>query len=518
MQVPLKRGLLLSIGCAAIMPTDAGEHRLVIGAPAAQPEPARFLILVVGSRVRRLLVERLIVVGGRPIAFVTAMVAMLALAAGSSVTHAAGTGAASGWAAKGLRVVGGPVAASGQVLVLTQGPGRTVWLEALNAKTGRLQWKVAESFSDITAGVAAVPESAQRVVLALVPAGGAGAGAVTLEGLDVATGRVLWRSPQPTLVVDAPSTCPKPLGAAAFCLVVAGSAPGQTALLALAPRTGKPLAAIANIERALGMSAGLYETTASTATFAQVSTPGGVTWSKPASALFGAGYNPNYGWIFDRLGALQVGSIGKASTGRSQDLSATETVGFDAQTGRLRWREPGEFECGGVSLLRVPYLCLMKGKATQSGPTSIKTSPGSSLTIAGFDPSNGHVTWRYPVSNLAEVLAGKVTIADDHSLLVKSPSKGTQVLNLRTGHATKPRSGPVYWCGHLNIFHVATGNAGLRVGSSLFTRCDANGRIPSPVPSGLGGASPAAAVGIRIGKLFVWAGPEGLHAAAASSR
>jgi uncharacterized cupin superfamily protein len=323
----------------------------------------------------------------------------------------------------------------------------------------------------------------------------------------------LWSAPAPTLVIDAPSTCPKPLGAAAFCVVVAGS--GPTALLALSPRTGKPLAVVGNIERGMGMSAGLYETTASTATLTQVSTPGGVLWSKRASALFGAGYDPNYGWIFDRLGALEVGSIGKTSAGRSQDLSATETVAFDTQTGRLRWHVPGEFECGGVSLLRTPFICLMKGKAIQSGATGVKASPGSSLTIAGFAASSGHITWRYPADNLADVLAGKVTIADDHSLLVRSPSQGTRVLDLRSGRATAPRSGPVYWCGHLNLFHVAAGKAGIRVGSSLFSRCNENGRSTTAT-RGLGGASPATAVGIRSGNLFIWAEPDGLHAADAS--
>jgi outer membrane protein assembly factor BamB len=463
----------------------------------------------VATRVLPLVVHR--TTANRVLVIAIVVAAVLAPAGGSSDARAR---AASGWIAKGLHVVGGPVAANGHVLVLAQGTGRTVWLEALDAKTGKLQWKVPDSFSDITAGVAAAPESARNAVLALVPVPGAGAGAVRLKGLDLASGRVLWSAPAPTLVVDAPSTCPKPLGATAFCVVVAGA--GPTALLALSPRTGKPLAVVPNIERAMGFSPGLYETTAATATFTQVSTPGGVLWSKPASALFGAGYNPNFGWIFDRLGAMQVGSIGKASSGRAQDLSATETVAFDTQTGRLRWRVPGEFECGGVSLLRTQFICLMKGKATQNGATGVKTSPGSSLTIAGFTASNGHVTWRYPAGNLAEVLAGKVTIADDHSLLVRSTSKRTQVLDLRTGRATTPRSGPVYWCASLNIFHVAAGNAGIRVGSSLFSRCDANGHTGTAA-HGLGGASPATAVGIRFGKLFVWAERDGLHAAAASS-
>jgi hypothetical protein len=360
--------------------------------------------------------------------------------------------------------------------------------------------------------VASTPVAVGGVVLGLEPTAGGGTGKVRLEGIDEVSGRVMWRSPNPAFVVDAPSVCPKPLGATAFCLVVAASSSGGTALLALAPHSGKPLSAVGSVERAVGIGAGLYEVIANKATLAEVSTPGGVVWSKPFSEFFGAGYDPNYGWIFDRLDSLQVGSVGHAPSGKSENLAATEVVGVDASTGKMRWRERGEFECGGALPLRVPFLCLMTGTATSSGGTQIKTSPGATLTFAGFDASSGHITWRQPAAGIADILGGKVVIADDHSVLVTTKSGRTEIVDLRTGQIRTPKPGEAFWCQELNVFHIARGMAGLRIGSSVFRRCDANGHGLTGLV-GLANSSASSAVGVHLGRLFIWAASDGLRAA-----
>jgi hypothetical protein len=280
----------------------------------------------------------------------------------------------------------------------------------------------------------------------------------------------------------------------------------------LAPRSGKPLGGVGNVERAMGLSAGLYELIASKATLAEVATPGGVVWSKPFTDLFGAGYDPNNGWIFDRVGLLQIGSVGHASPGKSHNLAATEVVGIDAGSGKLRWRKPGEFECGGISPLRVPFLCLMTGTATSTGGTQIKTSPDATLTFAGFNTSTGRITWRHPAGGLADILAAKVVIAGDHSLLVSSPTGRTEILDLGNGSTSIPRPATAFWCQKLNVFHVAQGMAGLRVGSSLFGRCDRNGHDLA-TPARLPGSSAATAIGVHYRQLFIWAADDGLHAA-----
>jgi outer membrane protein assembly factor BamB len=439
---------------------------------------------------------------------VLAVLTTLSLAGASWARQGASAG---GWEIKGVHVVGGPVAGGrGRVLLFAQGTGRAVWLEARNASDGALAWKSPVGFSQITQGVAAAPVAAGGVVLGLAPTAPGGMGKVRLEGIDEVSGRVLWRLPSPAFALDAPSICPKPLGATAFCAVVAASS-GGPALLALAARTGKPILAVGNVERAMGLSAGLYEVIASKAALAEIATPGGVVWAKPFSAFFGAGFDPNYGWVFDRLGSLQVGSVGYRSSGKSQNLAATEVVGIDAATGKLRWRERGEFECGGVVPLRVPFLCLLTGTATSSGGTHIKTSPGATLTFAGFNAASGHITWRQPAGGISDVVAGKVVIADDHSLLASARNGRREILDLRTGQTSTPKPGEAFWCQELNVFHVAPSMAGLRVGSSLFRRCDANGQsITKPV--GLAGSSASSALGVRVGQLFIWAATDGLRA------
>jgi glucose dehydrogenase len=334
---------------------------------------------------------------------------------------------------------------------------------------------------------------------------------VSTARVDVATGRVLWRVPQTAFVEDAPSVCPEPLGSRAFCVVAASSISGASALIALAPRTGTALAAVGNVARAMGLSAGLYEVNAVAATLSQVRTPGGAVWSRTFAELFGRGYDPNNGWIFDQVGSLQVGSIGHASSGKSQDLAATETAGIDLRTGKLRWRERGEFECGGVTTFRVPFLCLMKGTETFKGGTQITTSANATLTLAGFASTTGKVTWRHPVGHIADIIGGKVVIADDHRLLVTSSAGRPQILDLRNGSTSTPHAGEAFWCQTVNVFYIAAGTAGLRIGSNVFRRCNANARDVGSVQ--LSGSDAAASVGVRLGSLFVWAAPDGLHAA-----
>ena len=121
-----------------------------------------------------------------------------------------------------------------------------------------------------------------------------------------------------------------------------------------------------------------------------------------------------------------------------------------------RTLEPNRAAQSGVQVIREGTARRdVTGTAMQSGVTQLKTSPGSSLTIAGFDPSSGRIRWRQPADNLAEVLAGNLTVADNHSLLIKTSSKQPRILDLRTGRTTAPHRGQTFWCQKLNVFHIA---------------------------------------------------------------
>ena len=408
-----------------------------------------------------------------------------------------------------MHVVGGPVAAGASVLVLVSAADTSVWLDAVDAKTGAVKWKLPEGFSEITAGVAATPLAYGGVALALVPASsGQNDGFLRAEGVDVASGAVLWQSQAPVLVADAPSTCPKPLGGRGFCVIVQAAASSQTVLVALSPKTGAALATVPNIERAMSTTPGLYQTDGTPSVLAGIRVPGGASWSKPVASLFGAKYDPDNGWDFDQYGNVEAGSVGKASAGKTEDLGTTKTVAFSQTTGKPIWAIPGLFQCGGGDGIHGPYLCLMTGTITWTAKGAAIPSKNATATLEGFDPPTGKITWRLAVGGLAELLLGNIAIKDAHHVVVTSLQGRKLILDLRSGATTAPATGEVFWCARLNLFKIQPpkGIQPERVGSSLFAPCDENRHPVTSI------ARPPGVAGATIGQTFIWAASDGLKA------
>lgn len=421
-------------------------------------------------------------------------------------------GASPSWVDRGLHVVGGPVAAGGRVVVLVSARDGSVWLEAVDGKSGAVKWKLPEGFSAITAGVVTVPVVHDGVVLALVPTGGRRSPLVRLEGVRVATGAVAWRGRAPAVVTDAPTACPAPLGSRGFCLVAAASPSTAPGLVALAAGSGLVEATVPGIQRLMSVTPGLYESSGGPSALVDVHTPGGTDWGQRVSALFGAGYDPNYGWTFDRFGAVDAGSVGRASTGgNTVALDTSKTVGLASATGKRLWSDRGAFECFGVDGLPGPWLCRLTGTATATPSGEITASADATLTLEGFDPATGRIRWRVPTGHneIAAMLRGDIALADAHHLLVRSPQGHEQMVDLRSGATSNPAPDQVFWCAHANQFKInpPLGISGAqRVGSSRYSPCNAAGHTVATVPSTSLPAI-AHAAGMRV-----WASPSGLDA------
>lgn len=417
-----------------------------------------------------------------------------------------------GWADRGLHVVGGPVAAAGRVVVLVSAPDRSVWLEAVDAKTGAVRWKLPEGFSAITAGVVTTPVVHDGVVLALLPAAGQRSPLVRLEGVHVASGATVWRGRAPALVTDAPTGCPAPLGAGGFCLVAASSPSTPPGLVALTAASGLVEATVPGIQRLMSTTPGLYQATGGPSVLVGVRTPGGSGWRRPVSALFGAGYDPDYGWDFDRFGAVEAGSVGRAPAGgNTVSLDASKTIGVSIATGKRLWSDRGAFECFGVDLLPGPWLCRLTGTATATASGNVTASADATLTLQGFDPTTGHIRWQVPTAHsaIAAMLRGDVVLVDSTRLLVHSRQRQETVVDLRTGATSPPTPRQVFWCAHSNFFTIKPppGIRGpQRVGSSLYSPCDAAGHAVKTLPST---SLPAIA---RVAGMRIWASPSGLEA------
>jgi outer membrane protein assembly factor BamB len=420
-------------------------------------------------------------------------------------------GSSGAWVDRGLHVVGGPVAAGGRVVVLVSAPDRSVWLEAVDATTGAVKWKLPEQFSAITAGVAAPPVVLDGIALALVPAAGAKSPLVRLEGVRVGSGAIAWRGQAPAVVDDAPTSCPPPAGARDFCLVAASSLSTPPVLVALRAATGTVEATVPGIERLMSTAPGLYETSSRPVTVAGVRTPGGPAWEQPVSALFGAGYDPDYGWDFDRFGAVEAGSVGRAPAGGNTiALDTAKTVGLSTAGGKRLWSDPGAFDCFGADDLSGAWLCRLTGTASASPSGKITASPDATLTLEGFDPATGAVRWRVPTGHggIAAMLSGDVALGDAHHLSIRSAQGGRLLVDLRSGATSRPAPGQILWCAHANFFTIERPlgvGSPQRVGASRYTPCDAAGHAVSGVPSGsVPGVAHSA--GMRV-----WASPTGLE-------
>jgi len=421
-------------------------------------------------------------------------------------------GASSAWLDRGLHVVGGPVAVGGRVVVLVSAPDRSVWLEAVDAKTGAVEWKLPAGFSAITAGVVTAPVVHDGIVLALVPAGGRTSPLVRLEGVRVASGAIAWRGRATAVVTDAPTSCPPPLGRRGFCLVAASSPSTPPRLIALSATRGMVETTVPGIERLMSTTPGLYQTSGRPSALVGVHTPGGTGWGQRVSALFGAGYDPDYGWNFDLFGTVEAGSVGRAPAGGTTiALDTGETVGLSSATGKRLWSDRGVFECFGVDGLPGPWLCRLTGTATATSSGTITASADATLTLEGFDPVSGHIRWRVATGRpeIARMLRGDVAVVDTNHLLVRSPQGRELVVDLRSGATSPPAPGQVFWCAHANLFTInpPLGIGGpQRVGSSRYTPCNATGHTVTALPST---SVPAIA---QAADMRVWASPAGLEA------
>jgi hypothetical protein len=438
-------------------------------------------------------------------------VAVLAL--GVVVVTSGGTG---GWTDDSLHVVGSPIAADNTVLVMDVTRGHRLELSGVDPADGSIVWRHPFSASDITPGVAFGPTVLGNTVLALTPAGGPGDPAVTAQGLNVLTGKVLWSVPQPIVLSDAAAVC---TGGQYFCLDAFLSST-TTGLVVVNPDTGSVRGVISGPERNMAVAqpgstteGDLWQTSSSTPTLVQTSATGQSLWTHTVASLFGGSqYNPDDGWDFLVQGSLDVGSIGTASTGHTLSLSDSKTLGIFGSDGTVKWSVPGYFFCGGgLQFLTADVVCQYSGTAHQTA-TSVNMS-GVSLTLVGLDPSSGTTPWSEPVLGAQSLSLGtNVAFADGTHLVVQLRSRQRVVLDVESGKTSAVTGNEVFWCEQDPLYKVDAAKGavagGKRVSAPVFRPCSATGKPEGGLP-----ATGPSTVGVRAGGLFVWPTPTGLRGA-----
>jgi len=422
-------------------------------------------------------------------------------------------GSSTGWTDTSLKVVGTPVATGGVVVVLDVTSQHRLELTGVDPVDGSIVWRRPFSASEITPGEAFGPTVFDDTVLDLKPPANADDPNVTIEGLDAATGSVLWSEPQPALLTDAPTVCTND---ADFCLAVAAS-DTTTALVAVDPATGELVGAVTGPLRNMTVApsgtaaeGGLWQTYDAAPTLIQVSPTDQQVWKRTVASLIGPGYDPNYGWDFVSKDGLDVGSIGSAPSNGVVSLNGYETLGISENSGVVAWKVPGSYDCGGgLQFLTSDVVCQYSGSIRDSG-TSVNMA-GVSLTLRGLEASSGTLTWSVPVQDTRALSIGtNVAFADATHVVVTLASGRRAVLDTQTGATTAPAPDEVFWCEQSPQFTVTTPQGasagGKRQSAGLFRPCSASGAPTSGMPT-----TTPQTVGSMISEMFVWPSPTGLE-------
>jgi outer membrane protein assembly factor BamB len=414
---------------------------------------------------------------------------------------------------RSLDVVGGPVAAGPDVVVVSVDRSHTLHLDGLNPVTDTVLWQHPYAASAITPGIALTPAAAGTMVADIVPAANSAIPSVTVDGVNAATGAIVWKLAMQFIVSDNPASC---VGGQDFCLP-AYTADGSAQLAIIDAATGQPASVLSGPSRALGTD--LYQSSSETPTLEQLSGAGSIAWSEPVTTVFGPGYDPGRGWNIAPIGSLDVGSVGVAANGSATDLSRFKTVGFSTASGTPQWSVPGSYQCmGPLVFLSTPVACQYVGtvhaSATSTKPPSLR---GVTLRLAGFDPATGSTTWSYPVANVRSLTSGNgVQFIDSDHVVVESTSGKTLSLDTSTGSTAPLAQRQRLWCEETPTYTVKAtkGNpaGGRRTGETLYSPCNAHGASVGGPP-----LNDPSTIGVTVNGVFVWPSPDGLQTQAAAT-
>ncbi len=391
--------------------------------------------------------------------------------------------------------------------MITLSKSHALQLTDVDPVSGKVIWQHPYAASDVTPGEFLAPAVAGNTVLDVTPAGKATNPAVNISGIDATTGTTEWSGQSSVLLSDNPASCD---GNQDYCLT--GYNPdGTSAMIILRAATGREVTMLSGPNRALGTN--LYQSDATTPTLEQLTATGTIGWTKPASAIFGSGYDPGDGWNIGPAGSLNVGSFGVKLSGNTMNMANNKTVGFSIATGATAWSIPGSYMCmGGLLFLTTQVTCEYSGVVREPTKGALYPSMnGVTLKLAGFNPTTGAITWTQPVKDVEAMTFGNgLSFEDGTQLVVLLPNGKQALLNTSTGTTAPLKGNTVLWCQKQPIFKIpaakGTEGGGRRASAPVYFPCTPTGTPASKLPPSF-----PSTVGTIINGVFVWPSPSGLQ-------
>lgn len=413
-----------------------------------------------------------------------------------------------------LHVVGGPIVDGNTVLVLDVTAKHVLELSAVSPTNGQVMWSYPYSPSQITIGGAFAPVAIGDVALDLAPATSLSNPVVQPEGIDVDSGKILWKFKDPLDATDAPVEC---ANSAFFCFPVFASG-SKTDLVAFNPQTGALVGGVAGPYRNVGTAvpglpdnSTLWQTDAPTETLMQTSAVEKPLWSHTVASLFGGQkYSANDGYDFVEANNLDIGTVGVEPVGNTESLSAFENVGIVANDGVVKWRTSGSIFCGGTLQFLLPLVnCKFAGVMTFAGGTA--NFDRATLALAGISTGTGQSTWAQPVKDVQSLSTGTgIAFSDTTHVVVQTLGGNWKLLDAQSGRLSSISPHTTFWCEEIKPYQVVAisgeAGSGQRTSEPVYVGCTKTGRVMKGVPS-----TTPLTVGVVADNFFIWPTPSGLR-------
>lgn len=381
----------------------------------------------------------------------------------------------------------------------------------LDGRTGKIRWRQPANLSYHRAVNDLDFAADDKTVVVMRPVGGPRTRLVEVAAVDAKTGARRWVYGSSGIrVIQEPYRCQRDR----LCLTRRNLETGTEDARVLDFATGRELASSKPVDgRELGT--GLYASPDLTDVM-RIAPSGAQVWRRSVKEIFGTPrLDLHAGWAVDGDDAHYVveasGTEAYSKDGNRYFWNRAITVGLDAATGRLRWRDPGaNLHCGGVSFrFDHPVRCRAKATETYHGAAP-STFVVDDVTAEGFDPATGKTRWSWRAGPVRGLVAddGSVLQVDDTSFTVRNRT-GSHLLDLDKGVRPRSEAPTTGWCGSRGFIRPAQPPAdGEERGYGVFreTPCEVGGRpvrLPATTPD---------FAGARSGNVFAWADGSGVHA------
>ena len=418
----------------------------------------------------------------------------------------------SGWVRPDLTPLTMPQLAGGRLVLYIEGGGG-IQVAGLDPLTGKTVWRQDASPGNTPPSLAPKLGVAGSTVVFLSPVGKS-THSSELVGVDAVTGRRLWHTPAGEFQ-DWPAPCPD--AARDICLTGSLGSAQETLALRFRASDGAQAGAVAISQMGGGREIGpdLYDPGVRSPEEMAAVSGDAVAWDQPLASVFPQQNSTDWGWNFIRVPAagLFVGSVGGPPLSITAakaifNSAAGATAGFRISDGSAAWQDPGTwFACGwlpcpgqglGDGIPTMGLRLRATGTATNElSSGTVTLSPGSSVTIEGFDLTTGKTTWSYDAGPDVALLGGELPPligSEVIALLARSSGEGeTVALNLATGKHAPVSPTAAGWCvspvqykTQVPYPKAGGGTQYERKASSGYEPCDASGdplAFPAKVPS-----------------------------------